>query len=208
LDYICENKKQKKMIKIYRKELIYDVQQQCWKTALELIEDPQKRNEAQLHDDQNDIDIILRWCESGVAMLHVKFKDKLINPNTGKGFWNGYRDYDANQDQQSPYDTTEHDDKLKRDIESFDFHIGTSADEKALAVLFHKFIVRYCMWQWSRLNALTAFEQIAFRDLQKAEDDITDSLFDIQLPRKPHIHFMNDYTDNVTFVEPETTTQP
>lgn len=191
------------MIRLIYRQLVYDIQQQTWRLAHPRTEgNAELRDMSQLDDSQTDDDYIRRFVESGVAMLHVKFRSKLVNPDTGDGWWTGWGEYDANDGSDDGSDEGGdeqiHDDAINRSVVNYDFTLGCNADEKALAMLFHRFVVRYVLWQWCRTFGFADASADFQAEQAGALEEIEDALFDIGLPKKYHEAYYGCYCDGTT----------
>ena len=180
------------MIRLLTTQLFYDAEQQTLRIAEARIpaDNHELRDRAQINTNlATDRDLLLRWIESGVSDLHVFYRDKLVNPATGEGWWTGWGDYNANTSgAQSSGDTATHDDALNTAISHWDFTLGTPADEKALAMLFHRFILRYILWQWGLMFGLSDIASAAKAECDAIKEAINNAVYDIPLPKKYLYH--------------------
>jgi len=178
------------MIRLIHKELVYDIEQQTWRIAHGRTEgNAELRDMAQPGLEQTDRDLLRRWIESGVSDLHILLGNKLLAPGSSEGFWTGWGEYDANDPEHQgdgDGETVVHDDALNRSVTEYDFTLGCKADEKALAMLMHRFVVRYVLWQWCRTFGFNDITASYKQEVDEIKADIEDSLFDIALPKKYH----------------------
>jgi hypothetical protein len=194
------------MIKLLWKELEYDIEQQTFRIAGVKLHDNAKvelRDMAQMDKGKSNLDYVMRYCETGVARCRVLLKDKLIDTSTNKGFWTGWGEYNSNEiegesttsaygengrvDKEGhSYNTEENTDALDRTKESWDFAFGCDTDEKAMAMLLHSFVVRYCLWQWSRAFGFTDVMGSFKDECDDLEESIEDLLNEIVMPKKYH----------------------
>lgn len=197
------------MIRLLRKELFYDIEQQTQRIGEARVpaDNPELLDRVQLNTlTATDRDLLIRWIESGVSLLHIWMRNKLVNPDTSKGWWTGWGEYDSNRvdapelvddgdivvvrpGDEEPSDSGEevvHDDALNQTVTEYDFSFGCNVDEKAMAMLFHRFIVRYALWQWADMFAFTDLGRGYKEQCKELKDEIDDNLNDVSLPRKWH----------------------
>lgn len=195
------------MIRLYRNQLFYDIEQQTHRIAEVRIsaESPELRHRAQVRTEpeQSDEDLLIRWIESGVSDLHIWMRNKLVKPGENEGWWTGWGEYNSNEPTESlddgditvahsddpdpePVADPVHDDALNRSIMHYDFEFGCNVDEKAMAMLFHRFIVRYCLWQWATMFGFTDVASDCKAQCKDLKADIDDNMNDVALPKKWH----------------------
>lgn len=197
------------MIRLYRNQLFYDIEQQTHRIAEARIslENPELRHRAQVRTapEQSDEDLLIRWIESGVSDLHIWMRNKLVKPGTNEGWWTGWGEYDSNDTDEvevvSGDDEEEmvHDDALNRDVKTYDFSFGCNVDEKAMAMLFHRFIVRYVLWQWGLIYGLNDIVSDYKGQIKDIKDEIDDNMNDVRLPKKWH----DEHTKHLQPVHPD-----
>lgn len=167
------------MIRLYHEQLAYDIRLNVWRATEATIpnsaETLRNKDAQQLKENETpDDDAIRRWVETGVALLHVKFREKIIDPTKDTTFWEG----------QITTDT--HDDALNTDITEYDFNLNVPADEKALAMLFHNFIVKYALYQWATICQSATLASNAQKEADAAADNIENELYTVTLPKKKY----------------------
>lgn len=156
------------MIQLLYTQLRYDIEQQTYQIAeLRLSDNPDLKGKAQIDESQQLSDLALRYCEEGVALLHVLLREKLA--------------------QSTPVATPQQpsDDSLpESDAPTWDFTLtDPTLDEHTLATLMHKFVVAYCLWHLSLLH----FPQEAAgmkKALDTAQSELEDTVFSLNTPRK------------------------
>lgn len=187
------------MVKLLWKELEYDIEQQTFRIAGARLSDAAKvevRDLSQMDKSKSNLDYMMRFCETGVARCRVLLKDKLVDKSTGRGFWTGWGEYNANEiDSEGEtftdreWDSTNEEtvtDALDRSRKDWDFQFGSDVDEHAMAMLLHCFVVRYCLWQWCRTFSFTDATGSFKDELDDVEKQLEDMLYDIEMPKKYH----------------------
>lgn len=194
------------MIRLLRKELFYDIEQQTQRIGEARVpaDNPELLDRVQMNTLQaTDRDLLTRWIESGVSDLHIWMRNKLVKPGSSEGWWTGWGEYNSNEpqemtgdgdivvvrpgdDEPQPEEEQVHDDALNTSVTRYDFSFGCNLDEKAMAMLFHRFIVRYVLWQWADMFAFADLARAYKEQCKEIKEEIDDNLNDIQLPRKWH----------------------
>lgn len=172
------------MVQLLFSHLLYDIEQQTHALATaRLNENPDVKAEAQIDQSEHLSDIAMRYCEEGVAFLKTLLKNKLEQPN-----W---------EEDGSPVTPPEND-TLIYDRPSWDFPITIpDIDDHTLATLFHRFVLAYVLWQWTKLYAPNESAQFKAQ-LDETRLKIEKTLYTMGTPRKRRPHYAQVFEPTVT----------
>ena len=153
------------MIQLLYSHLLYDIEQQTHELAEARVKNNPELKASQQIDETNHLsDIAMRYCEEGVAMLNVILKRKLAAPSQAQP---------ATSNDALVYGTT-----------SWDFTLNdANLNERTLAILMHRFVVAYVLWQWAKLYAPDEAKNF-FVMFQKAQADIEEVIYALGTPKK------------------------
>lgn len=117
------------MIKIYWKAVKEDIDKQTWRIAQVHISELEMQSYAQEDESKASMKYILRFAESGIALVRTAIKEYL---------------------QQLSCDAVS-DDTIDISKEGWEFVLkeGTGIDERSLAILIHRMVVSYVLYRWS-----------------------------------------------------------
>jgi hypothetical protein len=160
------------MVQLLFSHLLYDIEQQTYSIAEARQWTPEQKAEAQMDNSDHLNDMAMRWCEEGCAMLKAVLKDKMNTEDEAESA----------------------SDELVYNTKTWTFDTTLSIDAHTQAMLFHRFVVAYAMWQWARMHApaeASAMEgqlAIAKKEVEKeahalgTPKKIRPKVFDLQAP--------------------------
>lgn len=158
------------MIRLKWSELKYDVELQTYNISQMRMSDRQlnPRNYDEVVTDESLEDMILRFCETGNAMLKTLLRDKA----------------------EQVTNLSDNTDALNRDKTEWTYTITDSSlavDEQSLAMLFHRYVVAWCLWKWAQQFSVADATQFASEATALAQD-IKNGINQMGTPLKYHPH--------------------
>lgn len=168
------------MIQLLFSQLLYDIEQQTHALALARVKnDPELKDEAQIDQSEHLSDLAMRYCEEGVAFLKTFLKDKLVLSGL-------------------PTEPSPSTDALIYDRTAWDFPITIpDLEDHTLATLFHRFVVAYALWQWTKLYAHNESAQHKAQ-MDETQLKIEKTLYTMTTPRKRRPIYAQVFEPTVT----------
>lgn len=150
------------MIQINWADIKKDVQKQTWRIAKVTLQDDEAIYNAQEDDTASSIKFVMRFAEEGYSILVTKMREFI-------SFTNSETSTDALDNAKATWTITLKD--------------SEGVNERALAMLVHKFIVDYILHRWCNLWAQNS-SNIFLTSYQALLNDIEEMVFCISFPVK------------------------